>query len=559
MAVVDRLVTVFEAQDKFSGVASKVKKSADETSTAAENSSQKTGEWSTAAAVLNTRLGVTVARVGSLQSVLAPATAAMGAMAFVVGSALSNAFGLATGFIAGMHTEVATLMQMGMATWFIDQTRPAWEAAMAMESYRTSFQALLGDVEKGNQMMKFVQNYGMKSAFEQGPIRDVVRTLIAAGLDVNRFLPMVETLALFRGPEGYNMTDMAGIIRRLVGGQIADAMGPEGLGRFGINKAMMIQVGAEFDNEGRFKGSVQDALDMLMRLTQSNPALKHLRTAFEDAYLVRWSNAMDAVNRGLETAGMVILAKFVPGLEAGADVIKWMVESGMIEQVVGQLADFFGGEDIGDGVVRAIMTVGAFFQVLPGILVGIGNTVQDFINNTIAGINNILGAMNNIIGTLKLPMALIPLLAPVSFAMMGQETGAQMNALIEANMMSYRAWKNDNKGKGIGTAPNVPFQDLDHVFSSGMGGGIASDIGAIRSNTGRTAKAFEDYMQRIVGGGNLAADGITAHSLSTRGSMRKRGGQSKAAVVANMIMEIMEERAAEMLEEQLRRNRVGAR
>ena len=293
------------------------------------------------------------------------------------------------------------------------------KAANEFDSMERTFGAMLGSAEKGKQMMAWLRQYGMTSGFTQDAIIESARSITALGLEVDKWLPTLEKFALFAGPDPSNLTEMAAIMRRLVGGQIADAFGPEGLGRFGINRNMLSQYGAQFDKQGSFIGGVTEALGVLERMATESPILKNLKAAFDDSPAVRFSNAVDAIGAALVDAGRVFQKAFLPYVDRFVDWMKNWVDGGRVTNFAQSIANAFEKlVDKAGGFEGIMNTIAAAIEQLPNAMLGIGTiflgmgkmiysiikSITDFavnnINTFIHAYNASLGQLVGTIGTI---------------------------------------------------------------------------------------------------------------------------------------------------------------
>jgi hypothetical protein len=458
------------------------------------------------------------------------------------GTMVYAAANLAT-FINKVHVSANALAQTGVGLWFLSQTAPALQAALALDTYETSFSGMLQSMEKGKQMNDFIRSYGMKSPFEQTPIRAAVRTLTAGGLDVNRYLPIMETFALFRGPQSENLEDMAAIFRRLLGGQIADSLGPEGMGRFGINRSMFTKMGAKFTPAGSFIGTVQQALDMLERVATELPVMKALRKYFETSYIVKYSNAMDSIHFAMERAGIGILKHFAPALDAIANTVRGMAESGMIEDLFRQLSVFFGGDKSGMGArfESSLVTLYTIIEFMPTVLETAWEFLTGFVRAMLTLVDIAIRAVLHAIPVVgpSLAMSMPKLTDGLGVGQMGAEFGNAFNAMREYNLLRFRTAK-----PGGATAPSTDGDQTD-TYAGSM-------LGSIAKNTAKTNQILEDYKQQVFGGGNRAAMGIDQVNMG-----RVRRSTRTTQRVAIMLDQAVNEQATEMFENYIRNQRGG--
>lgn len=311
-------------------------------------------------AAIEGSMALTSANTTTLIGGLAAMTAAFYAMvgaAGVVYGAMQNVGGA----LAGVGTAIIGLRALDMAKPFI-------ELAMEVDNSERRFGALLGTMEKGKLMMDWVRRYSIPSVLDAAALTGLATVLIQSGQDVARMMPVMESLALGGGGDPtQNGIELASIMRRLAGGQTADALGPEGLGRFGINRRMLEAAGAQFDTGGRFMGSPADAFAMLETLTKTNQQFRLMREMFDDSPAVRWSTAMDSVRMVSQEVGGVLANFFLPSLTKAGEYMRYLVDSGTVKRLFEGLGNMLGFSD-GKGpdlFLKAIVGVVTALEMIP--------------------------------------------------------------------------------------------------------------------------------------------------------------------------------------------------
>ncbi len=533
--LVDTLITRFEAQDRSSPALRNITKAAHDAIKSLHNmqSAVRSGLKLDVGETLQSLMGA----AGSVTTVVEslaqgfiklsmsnPVAAIVAGTAALVGLGVAAMFSLEPiGFVAGALNQLTgtaiTFASAVGAGLFLRFTKPLIEAVSVIDSVERSFSAMLQSGEKGRQMMEFVRDYGLKSAFNQEPLLEAVRALIGAGKDVNRFLPVLETLALFRGNQQENLSEVAAIARRLAGGQTAEALGPEGLGRFGINKKMLEMVGARFDKQGRFMGSTDDAFTMLERLAQS-PQFKELKSLMEGSIGVQLSNAMDAVTLAFQKAGGAVIAYFLPPIQKASDFIRFLAESGVIEKLFGSVSKLLGGGAGNEMLfVEPLAFMVAVFEKLPVLVDIVKETIFDLFN----GIKKILNPLITIFNFFRQLSGV-----KIAFDLLGGiDKDLDFKGIFDKGVA---------RGKAAAGSIESRYEELQDKFKASKpksDGAVAPEIpGLAKSNDAledisENTRKMADYTRQMLdlrrsqlGGGSLAALGITPTELAAH----KRSG-----------------------------------
>ena len=397
--------------------------------------------------------------------------------------------------------DVGSLMA-GLAVMKISQ--PFLDAAQSIDTMERQLGALLGSMQKGKEAMKWVQSYGLKSGLEQGPLLEMTKTLLMGGKRPGQYLPIMETISMMGGGDmNANATDVASVFGRLMGGQIADAFGPEGLGRFGINKTMLGQYGAQFDNQGRFKGTVQDALDVLERMVSLDPRLKDLKASMDSSIAVKMSNLTDAFNLAKSEIGKAIADWLVPKLTHLATTLSKLAKSGILSEIAKKLMGLFGLGGEG-GMSKGLLTVVAAGDVLIGMMGDMRNSFAQTVN-TISKVIDVLT-----FGAIK---------------MGSMDLFEGFKILVDARVKEYQ-----KALAGVSLSSNEPMpqgvQDISDTQTK--------YLAQISDNTRKTA----DYSRMMAGGGSIGALGVTPVEL--RGI--RHGGKIEQAI--GLLREAFTEEAA---------------
>ena len=379
MASINELITKYTLQDNFSQKADHIRAKAKNAADAIQHG-QRVSKISWGSSVGGSSTGMSFGgggggMFGDMFSGMADAASNINPISLAIKSVIGPLkFFISTYLDVFQKLSVVTATGVGLLGAFVGK---ALQAANEFDSMERSFSAMLGSVDKGKQMMLWIRQYGLSSGFTQDAIVETTRSVVALGLDVEKYLPILEKFALFAGPDPSNLTEMAAIMRRLVGGQIAEAFGPEGLGRFGINRQMLSSFGAQFNKQGQFIGGVTEALLVLERVANESPMLKGLKAAFDDSPAVKFSNAVDAIQIALIEAGKVFQVAFMPYVEKFSEWIKQMVGSGGVQRFATNIVNMFSTLINKAGGFEGILnTIASGLEQLPNVLSGIALVVM---------------------------------------------------------------------------------------------------------------------------------------------------------------------------------------
>ena len=231
---------------------------------------------------------------------------------------------------------------------FIAFSGDALKAFSEFDTLRLSLEGIYGSTQKASQMLKYLQEESMHSAFLFRDLANSARGLSVAGLDVNRFLPIVQGFALAAGQiNAGGLDEFVGILRRIMGGNTGLALGPRGIGRYGVSQQELEAQGATFDSNRHFTGSINQAFD-----------------AIEGVYNSRIAKIAEKVTASAE----VVMSNFSQSIQqatvqAGAGIAQNLL--GPIKQVtnaLNSLRDAGGFKLLFDDIYRIINVQGMLGQ-----------------------------------------------------------------------------------------------------------------------------------------------------------------------------------------------------
>lgn len=476
------------------------------------------------AAQMGAQLGAALSRVITLLASPAGIAVAAGVATLAI-QALSFAAGGAVGVFGSLLTTLGSMAPAILSTFGTvvgpALSLPFIKASAEMDRYRRQFGAIFGGGQQGQQVAKWMQEYGLKSALSQTSLAEMIKTLGLAQLDVARYLPILETFTfLGKGSPDESASDIASIIRRLMGGQTADAFGPEGLGRFGISRKMLEQFGAKFDKGGAFMGTTQEALDVLERLATESPVLKDLRAVMESSTDTRLSNAWDAVQLAITKIGDVLAMTALPVIEKITEWVRNLASNGAVTTIAQKFGSLIGDPDKLKPILAWLIT---FAERFPSLL----RLAAMFVQQMALTMRNMLDSVADALVKIgKIPLPGFREVGAAGYGLKeGLATGDALVTGIEGMFsgegMMGRAYKKnlellDNPGDT--SDPSLPggagqIEDPDAIKNT-------EHLAAIEKNTRQLVEA-----QRIIlGGGELGRLGVTAVDVFGKGASGSRYG-----------------------------------
>lgn len=251
------------------------------------------------------------------------------------------------GQFAEKVAEVIGAVVGAIASMLSQLSMSAINTSNVFDSLRRTMAGFLGGREAGMQGARFLQQYGLTSPFEQLPIFETARVLLTIGLKLDRFLPVVERLALFAGGTPEALREVVDLLMRAVGGQTGLVFGPRGLGRFGISRDLLTQAGARFDKLGQFEGTPEDAIRVFEKLSEL-PFIVSIADFMRESNAVAFSNALDAISAILIEIGDRLNSFIVPLLRKASETILNLVRGGFVESLFQMVSKVFS-PNIGDG------------------------------------------------------------------------------------------------------------------------------------------------------------------------------------------------------------------
>lgn len=397
----------------------------------------------------------------------------------------------------------------------------ALKLATSFDTIERSFLGVLGSWDKVKAMMDYLVAYSGPSLFEVEPLAQAASLLARIGLDVQRFLPIAEMLAIGGGniTEG-GLADVIGLLMRAKGGQLTEATGPnEGVGRFGISRTDLSARGAQFDKQNRFVGTVEDFFDILERTVKEK--LGGVRDAMAGGIEATWSSALTELKLSLVDVGKVIAEEVTPFVQAASKALKGLRESGVFTNIAkGFMSNpliqaLFNPDPSSNPLIKTGVFLTTAFEHLPSL-------AEHFISTMIVGLNSMIDALNaNPLFTFggKNKMRFIE--DPFHSGRGGPKGGAgvghdpSITDPVGDFWSDYNKRLNDLKGGAAGSSklPQAPFTGDDTISGAASAASPTERTArATREIADNTAKQL-DLSKRALGGGDLGRIGLTGEQL----------------------------------------------
>jgi len=366
----------------------------------------------------------------------------------------------------------------------------AMKSAASFDTMTRKFAGAFGSMEAARSVMEDLERAATKSAFPLEALADAASMLAVAGLDVQRFLPLVERFALVvSGVDPQGLKQVAGALMRAKGGAFGEAL--EVFRRAGVGAPELKAQGLGITAGGQVKGSPDD---FFRALEGASEPLKRIAEAVSGGDETKLSNVGDAVGRSFRVLGAELNERFMPAFVEFSESVSGLVEDGTVEIIANQFANaassLAGGgglADAADSAATALFMVGKWSEAF-------GDTMKMVSESPIWK---------------HLGLAAGPVFGP---------------AAAVAGPLWHEFWQSAATELELGK-PTRPKGGSEPPSSStreapGLAAAPAKSeqhLAAIEENTRRMVE-----MQRIVlGGGALGASGVSAVRVA---GMRKGGG-----------------------------------
>ncbi len=273
-----------------------------------------------------------------------------------------------TGTAIGRSVGIAGAVIVGFAG-------ASMKAAAEFDTMTRKFAGAFGSVDAARQMMSDLELYATKSAFSLEALADAATMLAVAGLDVKRFLPLVERFALVvSGVDPQGLKQVAGALMRSKGGGFGEAM--EVFRRAGIGAPELAAQGIRVSKGGQVQASPEE---FFRALEGASEPLKRIADAVTGGAENTIANVGDAAGRAMRVFGSALNDALLPKFKAFTDALTKLVDDGKIGVLAGQFANVAdsltgsgGMADAADGAALALFQVGRWAEMLTDTVKGAG-------------------------------------------------------------------------------------------------------------------------------------------------------------------------------------------
>lgn len=283
-------------------------------------------------------------------------------------SASLDHVGTRMGNLAGVAKNVALAVLAG-ATAVTAFGYSAMQSAARFDTMQRVFGAAVGSMEGGKRVMEGLEDYATRSAFSLEALADAAKTLAAGGMDISRFLPIIERFALvISGVDPSGLQMVAGALLRAKGGGFGEAM--EIFRRAGVGTPDIRAQGINVTKGGEVMAQSKEFLNAIERISEGR--LKTMADAVSGGDQTKLANVGDVIGQAFRQVGSSLNQQLLPSVVALTEGIKGLVESGSISAMASGFADLVGTlkqEDIA-GEFRKIGIALRAFPTLIGDLIG---------------------------------------------------------------------------------------------------------------------------------------------------------------------------------------------
>lgn len=360
----------------------------------------------------------------------------------------------------------------------------AMNASANFESMERTFAGAMGSMEAGKATMKYLEGYAGKSAFGLEALATASKQLAAGGLEVQRFLPLMERIALVASdtdPSG--LQEVASAFLRIKGGGFGEAM--ESLRRAGISANDFRAQGININKGGEVNATAEEFLAALERIGEGR--MKRIAELVSAGSATKISNVGDALGIAVRQVGSYLNQEFLPSIEYATSAIKDFAADGGFRLLAESFSALIPTISGPDSARSAMIEFGANMARIPVYIDMFGAVISELLK--IAAPALTAGALQ------------------AEFEDAGQKAYESFKTILEMQ----ETIRKQKEGKNGGEGPTVSV-DVSPV----MAGPVNSFLGAIAKNTADTARnTRQDSMASLtIGGGELARRGLDKTELA---------------------------------------------
>jgi hypothetical protein len=254
------------------------------------------------------------------------------------------------GNVAGVFGMIA-LPAVGAATAIGAFANSASEAAASFDTMERTFAGALGGIEQGAQAMSYLESYSKKSAFGLEDLARASAQLAASGLDVGRFLPIIERFALVAsGTDPQGLIQVAGALARIKGGSFGEAM--EVFRKAGVGANDLRGQGIKVTKAGEIQAQSGEVFDAVQRISEGR--IKKIADSISGGAENIRANVGDVAGQAFREIGKEVNKTLLPFLKDFTKEMDVLVKSKVIPLVTQQFLGLGGGLKAGSSVIEEL-------------------------------------------------------------------------------------------------------------------------------------------------------------------------------------------------------------
>lgn len=475
-----------------------------------------------------------------------------------VGAGITSVVGVAAAAAVAIGAAIGAVVaaEVSLATKTFEVGKQMVDVSSKFNEMTTVFGGALGSLEKGKQVMAGLQDYAENSAFGLNELAQAAQRLVVGGMNIQRFVPLVEKFALaVNGTDPQGLEQVASAFLRIKGGQFGEAM--EVFRKSGISSQDLAAQGIKVDKGGQVLSSPEELFQALEKMSGKGSRIDGVVTALMGSTTVKLSNFGDAIERAKVAIGTVLENYAVPIIEKFTNKINDFTKSGGMA-ALGQAmssfassifnADTFNLDDIaakfagGMAAIYTAATDGIYGLKLFGSIVwevGKGlvhfwNYIREFFTSPLTSGSAFRDMQSQFADSSKAIGSAIQTASEHMNLNVSGVYNDKYNSTLQAmkdarEKAKVAAGGLPNTGDGGGGNEPLKVSPLDAAQT------------AFLAQIAKNTKDMVDVQAAILGGGNLAAQGISAADLSLRRGRGSKGYDPMTMLgvfVQNMSLEV---------------------
>ena len=216
---------------------------------------------------------------------------------------------------------------------------------------KRTFAGALGGIEAGTQAMSYLENYATKSAFGLEDLARASAQLAASGLDVGRFLPIIERFALVTsGVDPQGLIQVAGALARVKGGSFGEAF--EVFRKAGVGAQDLRAHGVNVTKAGEIQGTSNQVFDAIQKISEGR--LKTIADSISGGAENIRANVSDVAGQAFRQIGDEVNKLLLPFLQSFTADMSLLVKSGVIPVITQQFLALGPGLSAGSSLFEEL-------------------------------------------------------------------------------------------------------------------------------------------------------------------------------------------------------------